>query len=125
MESLVAHQAFDETDLLAVRGPAWNCHLKGWFINRLGLAGCKVDDVDLSHPPIVVAWTWSSGDGKAGAVGRPIEIVDVEVGGRDLGQPTGGDVEHGEALIVNLTADNAGLGLGGIQRSAAAPGFGI
>ena len=55
-------------------------------------------------------------------VRRPIEFVNVSVGGRDLAKLSGGDVNECETLFEEGVLDFAGFGSFGNERSGSARG---
>ena len=81
-----------------------------------------VERVELGDVPVVVAIAVGGDEGEAGAVGRPVEFVDVHVGGRDLAEFAGGEVDEGEALFEEGVLDFAGFGSFGDERAGGAGG---
>ena len=57
------------------------------------------------------------------AIGGPVVLVDVRVGGGDLAEVAGGDVDECEALFEEGVFDLAGLGSFGDQRTCGASGI--
>ncbi len=134
-DALIAHQAADEGDGFAVGRPAGNGDLQA--VERAGdgdgvedltwgvahnIAGnnlpLKLDAFDyagrieLGDPPVVFAG-WIGGDvGQRFGIGRPVEFVDVEVGGREeiaSGRLAGVGRNSGDALHLDVIfADDAG-----------------
>ena len=125
MVSLIAHQAFDERDRLAVGRPARDRHLQRRFVNGCRVALRDVDRVNLRDPPVVVSGAWSRGGDERLVVRRPIVIVNVQVRRRNLPELTGGNVENRDPLIMNRGVDDARRNGRGYQRPAARRAFNI
>ena len=81
MESFVAHQTFNKGDGFPVGRPTRNCYLQRGLIDGGRIAVGDDDGVNLRDPPIVVAWSRRGGGDKCFIIGRPIVVVDVQVGG--------------------------------------------
>ena len=118
----VAHQAFDEGDALAVGGPRGIGDLQRRLVDGFHQAGGGIESGELGDVPIVVAIAESGGDGEAEAVGRPVVFVDVGVGGRDLAEFAGGEVDEREALLEEGVFDFAGFGSFRDERAGGASG---
>ena len=108
---LIAHQASDESDSLAVRRPCRIRHLERRLVNRLHQAGRSgVEKVKVGDVPVVVAVAGRSDHRETRTVWRPIVFVDVHVGGRDLPEVAGRQVNESEALFEKGVFYFAGLG---------------
>ena len=71
--------------------------------------------VELRDVPVGVAGAVGRGCHPTLAVGRPVVFVDVHVGGSDLRQRVRREIDRGEALFVNLVADDSGERCHGLQ----------
>ena len=80
--------------------------------------------VELGHPPVVFAGRVGGNVGHAFRVGRPVELVRVQVGGGDergLGGRSGVGGGIGDALDFNgVVADDSGPRLHGCERAGGA-----
>ncbi len=85
-------------------------------------AGGGVESEEFGDVPVVVAIAECGGDGEAETVGRPTVFVDVSVGGRDLIELGGGDVDKSEALLEEGVLDFAGFGSFGDEWTSGASG---
>ena len=72
--------------------------------------------VELRDVPVVVAIARRGCDREPRPVGRPFELVDVQVGGRDLAEVAGGKVDESEALFEIGVLDFPGGGGFGDER---------
>ena len=90
-----------------------------WFVNRHRHSFADVDLVDLGDPPIVVAGSGRCRCDKHFVVGRPIEIVNVQIARRNLSKFAAANIENRNPLIMNRLVDNAGRGRRGHERAAA------
>jgi len=136
--TLIAHQAADEGDLFAVGRPAGDGDLeivelagdlggvedRLWRWRRLrggGWLDCLY--IEMGHPPVVFAGRIGGDVGHLSGVGRPVELVDVQVGRGDLPERSGGDAGHSDALDLRaLFADDTAPGLHGGERAGGAGG---
>ena len=131
--ALVAHQAADEGDPRGIRRPARQRDLQpvqraAGGVGRIdqhgggGIDLCGLH-VEPGDPPVVVARRRRGGIGDVRAVRRPVELVGVHAGGRQLMQRAAGDVEAGHALHLDAAdADLAGGPLGRGHRAGVAGG---
>src|SRR5690242_21964902 len=106
MKTLVAHQPFNESDRFPIWCPAGDSHLKGGFMDRPGLATLEQDRVDLGDPPIVVPGARSCSNHKGAVVRRPIVIVNMQAGWRDLANRAGACVQYCNPLVVDVGVDD-------------------
>jgi len=117
---LVAHEAADEGDALAVRGPSGIGDLQRRLVNGFHQASGGVEREELGDIPVVVAIAESGGNGKVEAVGGPVVFVDISVGGRNLAELVGGYVNEGQALLKEGVFDLASFGSFGDKRARGA-----
>jgi hypothetical protein len=94
--------------------------LKRRLIDGFHEAGGGVEREELGDVPIVVAIAKSGGDSEVEAVGEPIVFVDVSVGGGELAELGGGDVDESEALLEKGVFDFAGFRSFGDERASGA-----
>jgi len=81
----IAHEAGDEGDFLAVRGPRGIRNLQRRLVDGLHEAeNTGVERVELGDVPVVVAIAVRGDDGEARAVRRPVVFVDVHIRWRAL-----------------------------------------
>ncbi len=90
--------------------------------SRLGGAADLLG-IELGDPPVVFAWRRGGDVGELAGVGRPVELIDVEVGGCDVGDFARGGAGDGDALNLDpIFADDAGPGLHGVEGSGGTGG---
>ena len=95
-------------------------NLQRRLVDGFHQAGGGVEHGEFGDVPVVVAVAERGGDDEVQIVGRPIEFVNVGVGGRDLAEFSGGDVDEGEALLEKGVFDFAGFGSLGDERAGGA-----
>ena len=132
--SLIAHEAADESDGFSVGRPAWDGDLEAvegagnlsGIENGFGL-GTQHLGVKRGDPPVVLSGRIGCDVGEGFGIGRPIELVDVEIGGRGKGGRYGlGGICQGDGYALNfdtVLADHAGRGLHGGQCPGRACGI--
>ena len=105
--SLVAHQAFDEGDVLAVGRDMGLGNLPFGSVNLTHLTGLRIDAIELCDIPICIAGAVGGGCDPALAVGSPIVFIDVDIGRRDLCQRVRRKIDRRQALLVHFVIDHA------------------
>ena len=115
-DAFVAHQSADECYLFAVGRPVRLGYLRRWFQQRLQHARLRRHRVELRDEPVVVAGAVRRRQCEATRVGRPVVLVDVHVGRRDLTGRAGHRVNDSESLLVNVLFYHARVGGRGLRR---------
>src|SRR5438876_7155945 len=80
----VAHESADEGDRFAVWRPAGHRYLHGRLHDRFHLTRRQRQGVELSDIPVIVAGAMRGDSGETLTVGRPVILINVEVGQREL-----------------------------------------
>ena len=119
-DALIAHEATDEGDGLAVGRPAGKCDLqavegagdigRGEEYGGFGIPDAAGLGIEFRDPPIVFTGRVGSDVGEGRGVGGPVEFIDVKVGGREEdrrgglgreGGSNGGDALDFDAVFAN------------------------
>src|SRR5439155_21797532 len=80
VKSLIAHQALDERDRVAIGRPARKRNLEKRLVGQTSPAAVRrAHRPNFGDPPIVVARTWCRSYNEHFVVGRPIVIINVEI----------------------------------------------
>ncbi len=121
IETFVAHQATDESDLLPIRRPPWQSELplNGRMVQDIHSTRADIQDVKLRDPPVVVRGSGRSKRGKAVPIRRPIIFVNVQRGGRDLAHVASHGADDGQSLVMDITSNWSGLRRFSFERTAA------
>ena len=112
-KAFVAHQTFDEHDALAVRRDVRFSDLPFGFVDLAHVPGWGINPVETGNPPIVVAGAVRGSADPAGCIRKPVIFIDVDIAGRDLGEFVRGEIDRGEALLIDFRTDNSGKGVMG------------
>jgi len=124
-ETEVAHDAVDKGDALTVGRPDRIGDLIFRFVDGLQQASGNFQSGKFGDPPIIVTIAESGGDCEALRIGRPVVFIYIGVGGRELAEFAGGEVNESKALLEEGVFDFSGVAGFGDKGASSAVAFSV
>ncbi len=118
--TLIAHQSFNECNVLSIRRDARDSDLQFWFVDLAHLAGLGTHQIQARNPPVGIPGTMRGDSCPRLSVRSPVVFVDIHIRGRDLRQPVRVQIDGYNSLLINLLVDDARKWGHGLERAGVA-----
>ena len=116
-DGLIAHEAADVGDALAVSGPARCCDLQRWLQQCAHDAAVRFHEVELSDPPVVIAGAVGRAHDELTAIRRPVVFIDIQVRRTQHLRRAALRWNHGQALLIDRRGEIPGITAERIERA--------
>src|SRR6185437_13010949 len=118
VEAGIAHETFDERNLLAVGRDPRLANLQLGSVQLAHLAGSGVGQIQTRNPPVVVAGPAGGGGCPSAPVRCPVVLIDVHVGGRNRLECSAVQIDQRNPLLVDLFIYHPASGVMGCSGPA-------
>src|ERR1700683_1517653 len=115
--AFVAHQSFNECNVLSIRGDARIRELQLGLVDLAHLAALRIHHIETSNPPVRIARTMCRGCRPSLTIGSPVVLVDVHIRGRYLCDMVCAQINCCDTLLKNFLVDHASERRHRLQRA--------